>query len=149
MDRERSRRDHYHSADARGTLQQGAHRVWSGIRQGSRWAGREAGDPLVCLACIFAGVLGSSFLAAVFPSLPFALPIVDMTRSPITALVVAIIVFKVRAYARWRAAQRLPLVARLLQMVFEGATWMFCWRAYVYRQSIVLWKLLRRIHQPT
>src|SRR5207237_1396399 len=127
---------------ALGCLRSGIRRLWFEFRRIGSWGLREVGEPLLCLACIFAGVIGSSFLGSVLPRLPIAIEVIDMTRSPLTALVLAIIVFRIRAYTRWRSAQRLPVAARMLWMVFEGATWMFCWRAYVYRQAISLGKLM-------
>lgn len=127
-----------------GVLRAGAVLAWGNVCRIGSWGLREMGDPLLCLACIFAGVIGSSFLGSVLPRLPIAFEVIDLTRSPLTALVLAIVVFRIRAYTRWRAAQRLPLAARMIGACFEGATWMFCWRAYVYHQAISLGKLMRR-----
>jgi hypothetical protein len=88
-----------------------------------RWTIREFGDPVVCAACVYFGVLSTSLLpmALVLQLAPAA--VVGLVLSPLAAFVITARVFDTRAYGRWQRSARARLGARVLRAYSDGVTW--------------------------
>ncbi len=88
-----------------------------------RWAIREFGEPVICAACVYLGVLSTSMLplAVVLQLAPAAA--VSVVLSPLAAFAITARVFDIRAYNRWQRGARVRLGARVLRAYSDGVMW--------------------------
>ena len=87
------------------------------------WAIREFGEPMVCTACVYLGVLSTSILPLVIALQLAPAAVAGLVISPLAAFVVAARVFDTRAYSRWQRGARARLGARVLRAYSDGVTW--------------------------
>lgn len=80
-------------------------------------------EPLVCLLCVVAGVLIGTWLPSTLMAETASSTIVTIASSPWAAIPIGFVIFKLRAYKRWRAAHASPLTARMLSAIAEGVMW--------------------------
>jgi hypothetical protein len=87
------------------------------LRATASWAAHELGEPALCFACVYAGVLSITLLPGGLLALLYG---PGLLISPLAALPLALRVFDRRAYARWRAGRRGALLARMLRACSDG-----------------------------
>jgi hypothetical protein len=87
------------------------------------WSVREFGEPLICLFCVYLGVLSTSFLPATLLLRLSPAALVGLIFSPLAAFAITARVFDIRAYRRWRSGGRSRLGVRVLRAYSDGLIW--------------------------
>lgn len=82
---------------------------------------RVFGEPALCAACVYLGVLSASALPLALHAAP--MPAGELALAPLAAMAITARIFDVRAYGRWQRGARTRLGARMLRAYSDGVMW--------------------------
>src|SRR5262245_38267673 len=90
---------------------------------------REFGEPSLCLACTWLGVVSSLALPTTLLLLLFSSSLIStgVMLSPLATFVVTVRVFDARAWRRWQSSQRTLIVVRIVRAYNDGILWLRWW----------------------